>query len=159
MRVYLVRHGEAMAKDADPERHLSPDGAEAVRRVGALLKPLGLRVGALWHSPKTRAAETAGILTSAVAADEGPSERDDLAPNDDTGPVRRDLRKADADVMIVGHLPFLARLASRLLADDESAVSLHFAAGSVACLARDDHGDWRLEWLIAPGLLNAGAAP
>jgi phosphohistidine phosphatase len=44
MLFYLVRHGEARSEEEDPERHLTDRGVEEVKKVGAFLKPLGIRV-------------------------------------------------------------------------------------------------------------------
>ncbi len=153
MRVYLVRHGNARSKQEDPERHLSPQGREQVCKVAEFLKPLGLRVGSIWHSTKTRAGETAAILSAAVDAAEGLVERDDLAPNHDINPVRRDIDQAGEDLMVVGHLPFLDHLASRLLAGSDAAEAVKFAEVAVACLEGDTSAGRRLVWMVTPNLL------
>ncbi len=158
MRVYLVRHGNARSKQEDPARHLSPQGREQVRKVAAFLKPLGLRVGSIWHSTKTRAGETAAILSAAVDAAEGLVERDDLAPNHDINPVRRDIDRAGDDLMVVGHLPFLDHLASRLLTGSDAAETLKFAEGAVACLEGDASAGRHLLWMVTPDLLPGAPA-
>ncbi len=158
MRVYLVRHGNAASKAQDPERHLSPRGRDQVRKVAAFLKPLDLHVGAIWHSTKTRAGETAAILSAAVDAEEGLVERDDLAPNHDINTVRRDIDRAGEDLMVVGHLPFLDHLASKLLAGSDAAETLKFAEGAVACLEGDASAGRRLVWMVTPDLLPGAPA-
>jgi len=158
VRIYLVRHGNATPKAADPERHLSVRGRDQVRKVAAFLEPLGLRVGGIWHSTKTRAAETAAILSGTVEAAEGLVERDDLAPNDDIHPVRRDIDRADEDLMVVGHLPFLDHLASRLLVGSDAAETLKFTESAVACLDGDASSGWRLLWMVTPDLLPGAPA-
>jgi phosphohistidine phosphatase SixA len=52
--------------------------------------------------------------------------------------------------MVVGHLPFMAGLASRLLRGDEEASTVDFRAGTAACLERESSGAWSLAWLIHP---------
>jgi len=159
VRLYLVRHGEAQSKAADPERRLSPQGRADAKAVAALLEPLGLRVEAVWHSPKARARQTAEILAEAldVAAATGTAggagrliERDGLAPNDDVLPVADDLERRDGDLMIVGHMPFVGRLASLLAAGDEAADVAGFRTVAVCCLDRDDAGTWRIAWVVSP---------
>ena len=151
MRVYLARHGNATTKAEDPARHLSAAGRDQVRRVAEFLRPRGFRVGAIWHSTKTRAAETASILAPAFAADTL-LERDDLAPDDTTDTVCRDIRRADHDLMIVGHLPHLGYLAAALLTGSEDPQVLTFGEAAVACLV-GDASDWRLAWMISPEML------
>jgi phosphohistidine phosphatase len=55
--------------------------------------------------------------------------------------------------MLVGHLPFMARLASRLLAGRDDRMSVAFPAGAVACLGYDPDDGWSLEWMVTPDML------
>jgi phosphohistidine phosphatase len=153
MRVYLIRHGKARPKENDDERHLTDGGRAEVRKVAAFLKARKIHVGAIWHSNKTRAAETAHEISVVMKADQGLIERTDLAPNDAVAPVAREIMRQEADVAIVGHLPFLARLASRLVAGNESADVLALTTGSVACLEHDSECGWGVVWMISPELL------
>ena len=57
------------------------------------------------------------------------------------------------DTLIVGHLPYLGRLASRLLASDPDRPLLTFHPGSMACLDKDAEGHWTLAWMVRPELL------
>jgi len=153
MRLYLVQHGEAHPKEADPTRRLTEKGADDVRKVAGFLRPHGLRVDAIWHSGKPRAAETADILASAVKAAQGVVECKGLDPNDPVLPVAEEMDEAPEDLMIVGHMPFLARLASVLLAGDEDADIVQFHNAGVVCLERDEDGGWHMHWIVTPGLL------
>ena len=154
MRVYLVRHGDAKSKQEDPDRRLSDTGFDQARRMADFLRPLRLKVGAIWHSTKVRAGETAACLAAGVQADDGCVERDDLAPKDAVDPVARAVRKSDRDLMVVGHLPYLENLASKLLAGDESAVGVRFPAAGVLCLEHDSEHGWRVAWMVSPELVS-----
>jgi phosphohistidine phosphatase len=55
--------------------------------------------------------------------------------------------------MIVGHLPFMANLASLLVSGKEFSNVVSFDAGSVVCLNRSDPGQWQIEWMVTPELL------
>ncbi len=166
MRLYLVQHGEAKSKDEDPERHLTEKGVRDVEKVAAFLKPLGLCAGGVWHSGKARARQTAETLAQAVTAEGGAVERPGLAPNDPVEPVKEELARAassrrpevptdraEADVMIVGHLPFLGKLASLLVAGSESAGVVAFRNAGVVCLERGEGGAWRTTWALIPEIL------
>ena len=153
MRAFLVQHGEAKSKDLDPERHLTEKGVRDVEKVSRFLEPLGLEVGAVWHSGKARAQETAETLGRSVKATQGILAREGLAPNDVVGLVKEELDRAEKDLMVVGHLPFLARLASSLVAD-ESAKVIAFRQGGVVCLERDEEGSWSVLWAVVPDLLG-----
>ena len=107
------------------------------------------------HSGLARARQTAEILAARLASPRGVREVGGLRPNDDPAVVRSGLEAARDSVMLVGHLPHLARLASLLLAGDPAAVPIRFAPGAVACLTREDDG-WALEWLVTPALAGTG---
>lgn len=153
MRVYLVRHGDANPKAVDPNRGLSAKGLRDVQKMAAFLKPLGLRAGVVWHSGKARAAQTAQIMATAVASDAGVVQREGLAPNDPTKLLRKALAQADDDLMIVGHLPFLGKLASALVAGDEAAGVVDFPAGAAVCVERHGEATWAVVWMLIPDVL------
>ena len=55
-------------------------------------------------------------------------------------------------VMLVGHLPFLARLAGLLVAGDPEVGAVRFRNSGVVCLVRDE-GRWAVGWLVTPDLV------
>jgi phosphohistidine phosphatase len=118
------------------------------------LKPLRLRLGAIWHSDRVRAIQTAGLLSPAVVVKKR-VELKDIGPDDRIGPLHRRLRKVRGDLMIVGHLPFLDKLLARLIAGSSAATLVNFTTSSIVALA-DDEGDWRIQWMMSPeALANA----
>ena len=62
MEVYLVQHGEAVPKSVDRTRPLSDQGRKEVLQVAAFAARMGLAVGEIRHSGKTRAEQTAALL-------------------------------------------------------------------------------------------------
>jgi len=152
MRLYLVQHGESKPEDVDPSRGLTEKGGSDVGNVAAFLKSQEPSVKTVWHSGKTRARQTAEILASAIAAQA--QTRDGLAPNDPVDPVQEELTQITSDLMIVGHLPFLGKLTSALIAGSESADAVTFRQGGIVCLERDEHGSWRVRWMITPDLFR-----
>ena len=155
MHLYLVQHGEAQPKDVDPDRHLTEQGAEDIRQVADCIQVLNLHLTAVWHSGKVRAQQTAEILGHAVSTKQGVLERGGLAPNDPVTDVAEAVSAEDGDLMVVGHLPFLARLAALLLTGDESQEVVGFQNGCVLCLERSEEGQWKVSWLIVPGLISS----
>jgi len=154
MKVYLIRHGEAVSSNVDPQRPLSDKGRADVRKIASFIKPLKVCVERIWHSGKPRAAQTAEILAGAVATEKGCSAREGLRPNDDVTTIADELDAYDADLMIVGHLPFLWNLTSLLATGRETADVVAFTAGAMACLKRRNHGTWQINWMITPELLT-----
>ncbi len=152
MRLYLVQHGEATSKEIDPDRPLTKKGKKDASRMAEFLKKKGIKVIATWHSEKLRALQTAQILGKAVSVEI--VKQEDLAPNDPVNRWLEELNTRVKDVMMVGHLPFLERLASLLLAGDESLQIVAFKPGTVACLKREDAGEkWSLAWIKLPELV------
>lgn len=154
MKVYLIRHGDAVSSDVDPQRPLSDEGRAEVEKIASFLKPLGIRVEHIWHSGKARAAQTAEIVAGAVAVEKDCSARDGLGPNAEASNIADELQAYDTDLMIVGHLPFMGNLASLLLTGKETTDVVAFEAGAIACLNRCDPGVWQIEWLIAPRIVS-----
>jgi phosphohistidine phosphatase len=152
MKLYLVQHAKAASEQIDPQRPLTEEGRSEIQKVAAFIKPLNLCVDYLWYSGKKRAAQTAEILAEAIKI-KTHTVHDGLGPNDDVKAFRGEVVSADGDIMVVGHLPFLSKLASLLLAGAESANMVAFKNGGIVCLERCEKNQWRIEWMITPELL------
>jgi phosphohistidine phosphatase len=154
MRVYLVQHGESKSEEEDPERRLTEEGVRNVQKVARFLRPLGLKLKAIWHSGKPRAQQTAEILAGAASASQALLQRNGLAPKDPVAPVKQAIEQSAGDLMIVGHLPFLGKLAALLVADNEETEIVAFKFGCVVCVERVEDGPWKLAWMIVPPLFS-----
>lgn len=155
MLLYLVQHGAAKSKEEDAERPLSDEGRQSVDTMGRFLRSRGFRPAHVEHSGKLRALQTAEILADHIDPPEGTREVAGIAPMDDVAPVAERLAGLPGDVMIVGHLPHLARLATRLLVgeqDDRQVV--RFQMGGVVCLERDESDQWSVKWAVVPELVE-----
>ncbi len=163
MKLYFVQHAKAASKQVDPQRPLTEEGRRDIQKVAAFIKPLNLCVDYLWHSGKRRAVQTAEFLAEVVEINKAQTIHDGLGPNDDVTVLRDDLALAQQDVMIVGHLPFLSKLASLLLGgseprpskrgEGESANTVAFKQGGIVCLRRADENQWQIDWMVTPELL------
>ena len=153
MKLYLVQHGEAVAKAVDPDRPLSARGREEVERLGEFLGRAGIEVGRVIHSGKLRAAQTADLLAAAVAPYVELETQDYINPNDDPGTIDWAAVAAGRDTMLVGHLPFLSRLVSLLLGAEAGRPVVAYLPGSLVCLESGDEGRWQIDWMIRPELL------
>jgi len=153
MKVYLVRHGEAVSSQSDPKRPLSEQGIADVRKVASFIKPLGISVEHIWHSGKLRAAQTAEILAESISVTKDCSVHNNLGPNDDVAIIADEIEAYNTNTMIVGHLPFLPYLISLLVTGNETANIIAFDAVSISCLNRSDPGQWQIEWTITPKIL------
>jgi phosphohistidine phosphatase len=153
MRLYLVQHGEALPKEEDPDRPLSKRGRRDVVRTARFLEEAGIQVARVAHSGKTRARQTAELLAGAVAPGGAAEARSGIGPKDPIEPVAEEVASWSEDTMLVGHLPFMGRLASWLLWQGEHPESVGFRPGSVVCLERGAERGWSLAWMIRPELL------
>jgi phosphohistidine phosphatase len=153
MKLYLVQHAKAASKEVDPQRSLTEEGRRDIRKVAAYIKPLKLWVDCLWNSGKRRAVQTAEILAEVIEIKEAKIARDGLAPNDDVTTLRDELASVQQDIMIVGHLPFLSKLVSLLLAGSESANTVAFKNGGIVCLNRAETNQWQIDWIVTPELI------
>jgi phosphohistidine phosphatase len=153
MRIYLTQHGLAVPKDVDPDRPLSERGREDVRHLAEFLDKAGMQVGQVLHSGKTRAEQTAAILATALLPTGEPQAHAGLGPKDPLENLSPEIAFWSVDTLIVGHLPYLGRLASLLLVSDPDRSLLAFQPGTMACLEKEAEGQWVLAWMVRPELL------
>jgi len=148
MRLYLVQHGEAKPEVEDPERSLTIRGEEETRKISGGAKKLGIRPSRIYHSGKKRAEQTAGIIAGAfgLPAQFGQG----LNPNDDVRPWAERISGEAEDLMIVGHLPFLEKLASFLVCGDEGAKAVMFRYSAIVCLEKKESGRWAVDRVLKP---------
>jgi len=151
MRIYLAQHGLAKEKHEDAERPLSDQGREDVARVAGFLslfeKPQPEQV---IHSGKLRAEQTAEMFAEGwgnLPVEHGP----DLDPNADPSIWSAHLASMNSDLMLVGHLPYMQRLAGLLLSGDCEREVVRFRNGGVVCLERGK-SDWSVCWQVNPTL-------
>jgi phosphohistidine phosphatase len=152
MKLYLVQHAKALEKEVDAQRPLSGEGRKDIEKVAAFLKGRKLSVERIWHSGKLRALQTAEALAGAVKAEEV-KEREGLKPDDGVEAVADELKAKEASIMLVGHMPFVSRLASVLVTGSREAEVVRFRQGGLVCLGRDEEGKWAVEWMVIPEIL------
>lgn len=154
MKLYLVQHGEACAKETDPDRPLTDQGKADIDRLGIFLKQAGIRVERVIHSGKLRAAQTAECLADAVAPGVELESSDVINPNDDPAAFDWQSDGQDRDTLVVGHLPFMARLVAHLVIENENRPITAYQPGSMVCLEHENRSHWQINWMIRPQLLR-----
>lgn len=83
MKLYLVRHGNAIGGANDIARPLSSEGVSEVKRVADFLMTHDYPVDVIYHSIRLRARQTAEILHDRLKVRKALIERSDLSPNDE----------------------------------------------------------------------------
>ncbi len=155
MKLYLVQHGEAKTKEENPDRPLTDAGKNASKKTACFsAEQAQVSVKAILHSGKTRARDTAEIMASYLCPVKGMIEEKDLLPNDDPQEWASRLSEEKEDIMLVGHLPHLSKLASLLLTGSDGKFSIGFKNSGIVCLQREDNNPWALSWLVTPEILG-----
>lgn len=155
MEIYLVRHGEAESELVEPAQPLRERGRADVTRMARHAARIKVSVAEIRHSTKLRAKQTAEILAAHLKPVHGLRESDDLEPTYDPSKAQGAVETATEPLMLVGHLPHLARLASLLLVGDPHREIVRFRPGAIARLERAEHG-WVLGWVFTPEIADPG---
>ena len=157
MRLYLVQHGEARSEAEDPLRPLTVRGEREVRRSSEGAKRLNVRPSKIFHSGKLRAEQTAEIIAEGLKiSGSSPQFVQGLNPNDDVLPWAERIANQTEDLMLVGHLPFLEKLASYLLGGNENSKLVLFQYGAIVCLEQKEGKGWAVRWIFTPEMWLRG---
>ena len=150
MALYLVQHGQSLPKDVDPDQGLSEAGVAETERIAGVAKGYNVNVGQIMHSVKTRAAKTAAIFSSALQPAEGAKEVESLKPMDDVAAFAASLNP-ESNTMLVGHLPFMERMAAYLVTGSIDKPVFKFQNSGIVCLDKDPESDsWVIVWTLMP---------
>ena len=152
MVLYLVQHGKSLPKEADPNQGLSDDGSAETRMIAEVAAGYKVTVKAIHHSPKDRARQTAEIIASVLSPSGGIKQIEGIKPMDDVTAVAKNLI-SDSDLMLVGHLPFMARLAAFLVTGQIEPSIFRFQNSGIVCLDKQpDEFSWQIKWTLMPNI-------
>ena len=120
MELYLLQHGLALPAEEDPATTPAKEGVVQIQATGArVLQRLGVRPGLIACSPKKRARQSAALIAEAVNFPYSDIlESELLLPlltllQETLRPPRR--HSEPGPLLLAGHLPSLAEVASLLL--------------------------------------------
>lgn len=152
MRVYLIRHGEATPEKADNTDYpLSEKGKEDIRHIATFLAKQPLEIKHIFHSGILRAKETAEMIAKKINFNGEIEVYTEMQPYDSISTLASMVNQASEDIIIVGHMPFLGLLLSKLVTGDEHQDVLYLHKGTTVCLERIEHSTtWLIEWCITP---------
>lgn len=154
MEVYLIQHAESKSKEEDPERPLTDEGLRNIKGVASYSRAhLNINVRQILHSGKLRAKQTAEVLAEHLNPPEGIKATDELDPMADPVIWAKRIAEIKNNIMLVGHLPHLGRLAGLLLCGDEDMDVIAFQNACVVNLTRYAESNWKLVWVIAPSII------
>jgi phosphohistidine phosphatase len=153
MFLYLVQHAGAKSEEEDPGRDLTEKGRIDIESVAHHMKRLNVQVRRIFHSGKTRAQSTANVLARHLQPPAGVSEVPGLAPLDDPEIWAGRIAKMDEDILLVGHLPHLGKLATILMGGDKERSIINFQMGGAVRLRRMEAGHWAVDWMVVPEII------
>jgi len=158
MEIYLMQHGPSLPKEEDPNEGLSPDGKERIHTSGKALKKMGIDFDAILASTKKRSRQTAAIIAEELGfPPEKIMETDKvkaMSPPEDTVKALAE-SSVYTKVLIAGHLPSLAEVASFLLTEGSKA-TVEFERGGCCRIDVEElptHSG-RLRWYVTPEQLE-----
>lgn len=158
MRVILVRHGKA-SKDPkytnDEDRPLTGRGKAEVTALAEMLARAGVTVHQIRHSGLLRARQTAEIFAKQIKPAGGVLAVRGLLFDDPVDELAQELALETEPVMLVGHNPFMERLAAALLRADPARPPIWFGTGSIACFDLAE-GFWTVKWVLHRELTGVG---
>jgi phosphohistidine phosphatase len=160
MNVYLLRHGLAADADIqnfakDSDRPLTPKGKRKVWKIAEGMAALDLAFDLILSSPYLRARQTAEIVAEVFKARKRLEFSDTLTPGGSAKKLVELLKKLEspaADVLLVGHEPYLSELIALLVAG-QIGFSVVMKKGGLCKLSTVSLRAGRcaaLEWLLAP---------
>lgn len=147
MALFLVQHGVSAPKELDPEKGLTDQGKAETVRICEVAKGYGIRVAKIVHSGKKRAKQTAKIYHDILAIKPPLETVSGINPQDDVRAFAQTISAA-ANVMVVGHLPFLQRLVAYLTTGSADLKVYQFQNSGIVCLDASEGPDGKLDWFI-----------
>jgi phosphohistidine phosphatase len=118
VRIYLVRHGDAVPEEdagSDRDRWLSARGRESARVLGRLLREHGVAPDAILSSPLPRAVQTAELLATSLDFLGTVTSRRCFEPSAHPRVASQELMGAGGSVIVVSHEPVISTLGALLL--------------------------------------------
>jgi len=160
MRIYLVRHGDAVEPttpgvNSDAERWLTDLGREETGWTAGILKQLGVQPDLILSSPYVRAYQTAEIIGEVVGPSSTPATSENLIYGGSFSGILDDIRSHGdpGQVVLTGHMPSIGELIGWLCWNDRRSGVRMRTAGMARVDLPDDRiaPDWGdLRWLLAP---------
>ena len=156
MKLYCIRHCEALTSVVDPERPLSEKGLNDANALACYLQKKEIKIPRIMHSGINRAKQTAEVLASSF---EGVQLIEDgvlLGENTEVLSVVQRVKTWTEDTALVGHMPYMSKLVQLLIMEHmneeetEKARILNYVPGTMVCLTYHTDGHWMIDWIHKP---------
>jgi phosphohistidine phosphatase len=104
------------------------------------------------QDPDQGLSQTAEILASALKPQNGIQEISGIKPMDDVAACAAKI-DPEENVMLVGHLPFMERIASYLITGSIDQAVIKFQNSGIVCLDKDpETQSWVIKWTLMPNI-------
>jgi len=157
MKLYFLRHADALDGAKDEERPLSPKGRKDSEIIAEYLKETDVEFDVAYSSPLVRARETAEIILPItndrvwVQLELVEALRNETSQGEFDAWLRT---VPDAkEVLLVGHAPSINERVCRLLGVDR-AEAFHMPKAGLACLKTDNRTSAVLKFFVSPKVLG-----
>jgi phosphohistidine phosphatase SixA len=117
----LLRHGRAAGQG--PDAPLTPEGVQQLQKIAAALRPLNWRPDVILTSPLARAQSSARTIAAGLGIATPPVVVDKLIPDNEPVDALAAIDAAaplSASILVVSHLPLVARIAAELTGQEVS---------------------------------------
>ena len=158
MEIYLMQHGPNLSKDEDLEESLSPEGEVQVSKAAQAIKKMDLAFDVIIASPKKRSQQTAALVAKAVGFPVDSIVETEkvkaMTPAEETIRYLEEFQGKQS-VLIAGHLPSLAEVASFLLTSGSKA-TIQFERGGIGRIDVESlpTSEGKLRWYLTPDQLQ-----
>ena len=132
MKLFLVRHGDAIDKAFNSGRPLSPKGVAEIQLLSKNLLEENLAPTKIYHSQILRAEQSASILASMLKCESQLFSHEKLNGKSEFIFWEKFISNIEMDLMLVGHNPFMQLFTEHLT----STIDFEFHTGSCICLEK-----------------------
>ncbi len=155
MKLYCVRHGEAVNAFENPERPLTLQGKEDIKILARSLASHGVQINHLIHSRRLRASQTAEILADALKPQKITEAKTGFDENDSIEDALEMIQHWQDDTMLVGHMPFMSHLVSALVVKNAHQTLVNYRPGTVVILEYSaGEGCWMIGGVVSPSMIR-----
>jgi len=156
MKLYLLRHADALEGADDQTRPLSDRGRAQCKQIGTFCKHAAIVFDAAYSSPLVRARETAELVLAITNLARPVTVVDSECLLDETSPAAfcewLDTLPAAKHILVVGHAPSLADRARHLLGISQPE-GFKLPKAGLACLTTENRRSASLKFFISPKFL------
>lgn len=154
MKLYLARHGQAARSAPETPSSLTALGKTQTELIARALVKRNLGIEQIWHSPKTRASQTAEIYQSALKINPAHFiSKETLSIDGDVDLLYQEILDTKVkNLLLVSHQPLLEELSSLLVAGSDHLPSIAFPTSGIAAFKYDTQ--WKWLWSLKPSELK-----